>query len=595
MKQFFTILLAMLLVVSVTACADGTDIGPSIDTTAPITTEDITNNKAHDDTQTEATQETTAPEETEETVHEHTYIQSTVDASCTEDGYTLQACGCGDSYKENYVDAPGHQWGEWRTTKAATESSEGTAERACAVCDAKETKIIPRDLSNHTHKYDGTITKTATCASEGVKTFTCSCGDQYTESVAKLSHNYTKTVVAPTCKAGGYTLVACSGCGNSYREGQTEATGHQYVSTVVKQARCNSAGKQKNTCTVCGYSYNEEIPRIDHPYNIVVTEPTCTQKGYTTYTCTDCNYRYYDNYIDALAHEGGELVVFREASCTEDEYVCRRCSHCSKLYTVEGEKAYGHSYVMKRDTATCTQDGNIVEVCENCSSQRNTPSPAKGHGEIRVEVKKGTCVKDGYEYEVCTVCKETISTKVISAIGAHTFETVSLAEAAVRCFDELGDGYYMIFCNYYDWRVEACTTCGDLDPDTIRFAYTDYEAASIMLGYVNELRESVYGTDEYNLQLDSYMLEIAKVRAEQISVNYSHAGSVTNGENICSGTPDIYSQFMQWYNSPGHYQNMIRKEYKYFGYAMYNTGEVRGVPGIGYGAQVFNRPTYIIE
>lgn len=588
MKKFFTILIVVMLVVSLTACMSTIEIGPTVGTTIPEPAETTIDNTAPEETQKEITLVSTAPEETEETIHEHTYTQNTVDTSCVEDGYTIHICACGDSYKDKYVEAHGHQWSEWKTTKAATESSEGAAERVCSVCGTKETKTIPRDLSNHTHKYSEMITKTATCASEGVKTFTCSCGDQYTESVEKTTHNYTKTVVAPTCKAEGYTLVACSGCGNSYREDHTNAIGHQYVSTVISKARCYATGKQKNTCTVCGYSYNEDIPKIEHPYNVVVTDPTCTEKGRTTYTCNDCGYRYHDHYVDALGHEDGELVVLREVNCIMDAYVCRKCTRCSALYQVEGEKAYGHSYVMKWDTATCTQDGEIIEACENCTSERRTPSPAKGHGETEVNIQKGNCVTDGYEYVVCTVCRQTLSTTVIPAIGAHTYETTNLANAAVRYWEESGDGYYMPYCNYYDWRVEACKTCGDIDDDSIRFAYSDYEAALIMLGYVNELRESVYGTDAYNLELAPELLDLAKVRAQEIEENFCHVG-LPFGENICSGRPDIYSHFMQWYNSPGHYQNMIYQEYNTFCYAIHTGEPIYGqqFQGIGYGVQLF--------
>ena len=39
------------------------------------------------------------------------------------------------------------------------------------------------DLTNHTHSYTAEITKEPTCTEKGVKTFTCSCGDSYTEDI----------------------------------------------------------------------------------------------------------------------------------------------------------------------------------------------------------------------------------------------------------------------------------------------------------------------------------------------------------------------------------------------------------------------------
>ncbi len=40
----------------------------------------------------------------------------------------------------------------------------------------------------HTHKYTSKITTAATCTADGVKTFTCSCGNKYTETIPALGH-----------------------------------------------------------------------------------------------------------------------------------------------------------------------------------------------------------------------------------------------------------------------------------------------------------------------------------------------------------------------------------------------------------------------
>ena len=94
-----------------------------------------------------------------------------------------------------------------------------------------------------------------------------------------------------------------------------------------------------------------------------------------------------------------------------------------------------------------------------------------------------------------------------------------------------------------------------------------------MLGYVNGLRESVYGTDEYNLTLDSNLIAIANRRAKEISVdgNFDHSGA-TCPENIIGGggsNMSLYEQFVRWKNSSGHYKNMIEKDFTTFGYGFY--------------------------
>ena len=42
--------------------------------------------------------------------HEHLYAQTVFEPTCTERGYTLYSCSCGDSYKDNYVNAKGHNY-----------------------------------------------------------------------------------------------------------------------------------------------------------------------------------------------------------------------------------------------------------------------------------------------------------------------------------------------------------------------------------------------------------------------------------------------------------------------------------------------------
>ena len=98
----------------------------------------------------------------------------------------------------------------------------------------------------HSHSYSSTVTKAATCTAKGVKTYTCACGDSYTEDIGKLDHKYTSETVAPTCTTKGYTTYTCA-CGKSYQDNETKATGHSWGawSDYVD-------GKSTRKCTACG-------------------------------------------------------------------------------------------------------------------------------------------------------------------------------------------------------------------------------------------------------------------------------------------------------------------------------------------------------
>lgn len=70
----------------------------------------------------------------------------------------------------------------------------------------------------HTCSYSSYVSKNPTCTTTGIKTFTCSCGNTYTEEIPATGHNFVNTVVAPTSTQKGYTLHTCSVCSYSYED-----------------------------------------------------------------------------------------------------------------------------------------------------------------------------------------------------------------------------------------------------------------------------------------------------------------------------------------------------------------------------------------
>jgi len=45
-------------------------------------------------------------------------------------------------------------------------------------------------FNSHTHSYSSKVTKAATCTNTGTRTYTCSCGNSYTETISALGHDY---------------------------------------------------------------------------------------------------------------------------------------------------------------------------------------------------------------------------------------------------------------------------------------------------------------------------------------------------------------------------------------------------------------------
>jgi len=100
--------------------------------------------------------------------HTHSYTSAVTAPTCTEQGYTTYTCsGCGNSYKDNYVDALGHAYGE----PEFIGRDEGHS-YTCTRCGEVKTESCTFDA--------GTVVKEATLDEFGVKKHTCTvCGGSY--------------------------------------------------------------------------------------------------------------------------------------------------------------------------------------------------------------------------------------------------------------------------------------------------------------------------------------------------------------------------------------------------------------------------------
>ena len=90
------------------------------------------------------------------TGHTHSYTAKITKPTCTAQGYTTHTCACGDSYKDSYVDALGHDFGEWTVTTAPTCTEKGVETRYCSRCDASEMREVK--VTGHNYK-DGVCTR----------------------------------------------------------------------------------------------------------------------------------------------------------------------------------------------------------------------------------------------------------------------------------------------------------------------------------------------------------------------------------------------------------------------------------------------------
>ena len=123
----------------------------------------------------------------------HTYIDTVVEPTCTTDGYTEHKCKeCNDTYTDTIVQAA-HKWNREHANCAEA--------KYCLICN----EIAEQKTDDH-----------------NIVNYVCTiCGKG-------CDHNYTDTVIEPTCTTDGYTKHVCTLCNHEYVSDEIEALGHTF-------------------------------------------------------------------------------------------------------------------------------------------------------------------------------------------------------------------------------------------------------------------------------------------------------------------------------------------------------------------------------
>lgn len=296
--------------------------------------------------------------------HTHTYDDGEVIApACTEEGYTLHTCTeCGGTYRDNFTEAKGHIAGEWFAESEATCTTAGMKKLPCTVCgEAVETEAIP--AFSHNFVYRETVA--ATCDKDGYVLYICAnegCGAEKRDAIIALGHDYgddnvcdrcgntlpvvheheyTETVINPTCTTMGYTLHTCS-CGASYKGGYIEPSGHKWDDgTVIAEKTCTKDGIMKYSCKDCDASY-EAVVSARHTFaDAVIKDKTCTEDGEKRRICTACGYT--ESEVIPAGHNWDDGIEITAPTCTEAGKRECTCTACG----VKGEfdvPALGHEF-----------------------------------------------------------------------------------------------------------------------------------------------------------------------------------------------------------------------------------------------------------
>lgn len=360
---------------------------------------------------------TTREETINATGHLHKETKNQKAATCTEDGYTgdIYCSDCGTKLESGTViNKLGHTWDNGVITKEATETEEGIKTYTCKTCGETKTESIP--VTSH-HWDQGTITKKATCTENGEKTYHCTdeeCDKTYVETIPATGHQHTelRDKKAATCEEDGYSgNTYCKDCGQLISKGAVvKATGHSWDSgKVTEAATCKKEGTKTYTCSICGDTKTEAIPKKDHTWDEgkVTKKATCTEDGLKVYTCRVCA-ETKEEVLKATGHQHTELRNEKKATCTEEGYTgdtyCTDCGELIKKGSVT-EKANHNWQLTKEEKATCEKDGSKTYTCADCKETKTETIPTTGHkfGDWQT-VTTQSVFTGGVQKRICNVC-----------------------------------------------------------------------------------------------------------------------------------------------------------------------------------------------
>ncbi len=400
----------------------------------------------------------------------------------------------------------------------------------------------------HTHQYSSKVTP-PTCRAQGYTTYTCECGDSYTDNyIDKTEHNYSSTVKVPTCVRGGYTVYSCDTCGDTYRDSHTDKIDHQYSPTVT-QPTCTSRGYTAYTCNTCGDNYRENyVDKTEHRYSFVVTQPTCLTVGYTTYTCADCGYICDEDHVDPLDHIWEQTDLINKATGLTYN-VCEVC----KLMEAElpiininiGDRELTKEYI---DTTisvySCKEEYELYDIEAEVKVRGNSTS---------VYPKKPLRIKFGKKQMMLGLNND-LKAKSWVLLAEYNDKSFTRNYAALTLAKELfgTDGYYSSDFCYVEVYINS-----------------EYNGVYLLCEQqqVNESRVDIYEPEDDYTGLDiGYLIEF-DTRAEDedhyFSIDYRDSLTAQNGEKIPTNyfnelyavKSDIYSDEQKEYIAK-HMQNL---------------------------------------
>lgn len=319
--------------------------------------------------------------------------------------------------------------------------------------------------------YVSQVTKEANCQEEGLITYTCECGDSYTEAVdiEPDKHSLIVDTVKPAdCTSRGTIIYKCTvpGCTHTEEAGSSaepDPLGHEWKKDEVVEPTCTEQGYTWYVCERCDAKEKKDYvsPACKFDNGVVTVPPTSTTTGIMTYTCTVCHKQYTEtikaNSVPWYYDNGARIyeTVGVTPKNTETKIVSNgdRKTHTISSYkwgdnrkeicsTTTASCSYSSTITSK---PTCTTNGLTTHTCAVCKDTytEDAPGATNEHKYIEIITDYPTCTEDGELTYICETCGDK-KTEKINKLGHKYIET----EVEPTCTT---DGY----------TLHKCDRCGD--------------------------------------------------------------------------------------------------------------------------------------
>ncbi len=182
----------------------------------------------------------------------------------------------------------------------------------------------------HTHSYTSSVTTAATCTTAGVRTYTCSCGESYTESIPATGHNYANGVctVCGAADPNAGTEKTLSSISATYSGGDVAVgTAVTALTGIVVTAHYSDG----STATVTGYTLSGTIAEGSNTVTVSyggktttfsvtgIAESSGADTGWTA-NVAYTNYNWTDGYY--IRNTDGAMMNYNSSATSSDFMPC---------------------------------------------------------------------------------------------------------------------------------------------------------------------------------------------------------------------------------------------------------------------------------